>query len=61
MLGAPLTFVLSQDQTLQLDLEKELVSREGGEPIWLFLAAEFENPAAVCETGARATTLNESR
>ena len=24
VLGAPLTFVLSQDQTLQLDLEKEL-------------------------------------
>ena len=25
VLGAPLTFVLSQDQTLQLNLEKELI------------------------------------
>ena len=30
VLGAPLTFVLSQDQTLQLNLEKKLVLRLRG-------------------------------
>ncbi len=30
VLGAPLTFVLSQDQTLQLDLEKEVPPAKGG-------------------------------
>ena len=30
VLGAPLTFVLSQDQTLQLNLEKKLVHRLRG-------------------------------
>ena len=30
VLGAPLTFVLSQDQTLQLDLEKQSAPAKGG-------------------------------
>ena len=36
VLGAPLTFVLSQDQTLQLDLEIRLYPRLEGSPVWLF-------------------------
>src|SRR6185436_14221402 len=37
VLGAPLTFVLSQDQTLQLDLEIRLYPRLEGWPVWLLL------------------------
>ena len=39
VLGAPLTFVLSQDQTLQLDLEKEGPPAKGG-LLLAFLATE---------------------
>ena len=37
VLGAPLTFVLSQDQTLQLDLSSPRVARERAElGLWLW-------------------------
>jgi len=42
VLGAPLTFVLSQDQTLQLDLEKERIPRLEGGLSGFFQATEAE-------------------